>query len=292
MNSMTGFGRAARRDRRIDIEVEARSVNHRFLSVKVSLPEGLGRYESEVERSVRRRLARGSVNVSVTLKSLEDEGVALPDAERVRRVYKRLDAIRKELGLKGEISLDTLLSLPPLWNGADAASRAAAEAWPAVKKLVEEAVEELADARSREGEAIRRDMLSRLDAIEESRRRIRERAPAVLEAYSRKLDERISGILASKGLDVKADLAKEIALYADRIDVTEELQRLGQHVESFRKIVKTGGQIGRKLDFTIQEMVREINTLASKAADSEISALAVQVKSELEKLKEQAENIE
>ena len=116
----------------------------------------------------------------------------------------------------------------------------------------------------------------------------------MLEAYQRKLDERIGAMLAAKGIEVaKADLVKEIALYADRIDISEELQRLGSHVEQFRKAVKTStGPVGRKLDFTIQEMGREINTLASKASDAEISALAVQVKSELEKLKEQAENIE
>lgn len=293
MNSMTGFGRAGRRDRRFDIEVEARSVNHRFLSLKVSAPDALARYAGELERLVRAQLARGSVTVSVTLKACAEAEPPLPTPARVRKVYRSLDAIRRSLGLKGEIPFEALLAVPRLWEPSNHESEHAEAAWPLVKRLVLQATREMLKMRAREGETIQRDVAMRLDTIADRLRRIRERAPTVLVTYQRRLDERIGALLAQKGLEIsKQDLAKEIAVYADRCDISEEAQRLGAHVESFRRIVKGGGQIGRRLDFLTQEMVREANTLSSKAGDSEISGLAVEIKAELEKIKEQSENVE
>jgi uncharacterized protein (TIGR00255 family) len=292
MNSMTGFGRASRRDRDLDIEVEARSVNHRFLNVKVGVPDGVARFEVELEQLVRSRLSRGSVTVSVTMKS-HDDAQALPDVDRVRAYADRIEQIRKKLRLKGAVTIETLLAIPHLWNSDDHASDDAERVWPEIHKLAVKAIDDLAAARAKEGKAIEKDVVARLDAIAACAKKIEARAPAVLAAYQKKLEERIDGILASKGLSVgQADLVKEIALFADKIDISEELQRLRSHVDQFRKAVHEAGPLGRKLDFTIQEMVREINTLGSKASDAEISVLAVQVKSELEKLKEQAENIE
>ena len=147
--------------------------------------------------------------------------------------------------------------------------------------------------RAKEGSGIRRDILARLDAVDAAAGRIRERAPGVLQTYQRKLDERIGAVLATRGFEgSKADLAKEIALFADKCDISEELQRLTAHVGTCREILKEGGTIGRRLDFLTQEMVRETNTLASKGSDAEISEAAVRIKSELEKIKEQAENVE
>jgi len=293
VNSMTGFGRASKRDRQVDIEVEARSVNHRFLNVKLGLPEALARFEGEVEKLVRRKMARGSVSVTASIKSLEEAGEHLPDPARIRKYYRRLEAIRKDLGLKGEISFDALLSLPQLWGAGNHVSELAEKYWPDLQRLIGKAVDELVEARAREGEAIRRDVQGRLEAIEACVGKIQERAPAVLASYHRKLDERVSAAIAAKGLEaIKSDLVKEVAIYADKADISEELQRLSSHVEEFRRYTRAAGPIGRKLDFTVQEMVRETNTLSSKSGDAGIAALAVQIKSELEKLKEQAENIE
>ncbi len=289
---MTGFGRAARRDRDLDVEVEARSVNHRFLSAKVNLPDGLARHESDIDKLIRTQLTRGSVTVNVTMKSHDDDE-ALPSLERVKAYHERLESIRKKLKLKGSVGFDTLLQIPQLWNSDNHDSASAEKAWPAIQELASKAISELAAARAKEGKAIEKDVLARLDTIESCAKRIEQRAPAAVDAYQKKLDDRIQAVLSAKGLEVgKPDLVKEIAIYADKIDISEELQRLRTHVGEFRKAVKGDGPVGRKLDFTIQEMVREINTLASKASDGEVSALAVQVKSELEKLKEQAENIE
>ncbi len=293
MNSMTGFGRASRRDRRFDVEVEARSVNHRFLSLKVSLPEPLSRYEPDIEQLVRGRLARGSVTLSATMKAADEDALPLPPPARVKQAYRSLDAMRRSLGLKGEISFESILGIPGLFAPANHRDERAREAWPALRKLVEKALDDLARMRAREGETIRRDLFGRLDAIERQLKRIGERGPAVLETYQRRLDERIGALLTQKGMEVaRQDVVKEVAVFADRCDISEELQRLGAHVGNFRRIVKDGGQIGRRLDFLTQEMVRETNTLASKGSDAAISAAAVEIKAELEKIKEQAENVE
>ncbi len=293
MNSMTGFGRASGRGRGFDIDVEARSVNHRFLSVKVSLPEDLSRYEGEIDRVVRSRMARGSVNVAVTLKRLGPDPALRPDPRQIRDFYRRLESIRKSLKIKEPVPFQAVLTAPPVWAAPAAMTDDAGRSWAAVKRLVDRALGNLVRGRAREGAGIRKDILARLDTIDAASAQIRVRAPRVLETYQKKLDERIAAIVGARGFDAsKADLAKEIALFADKSDISEELQRLAAHVGSCREIVNEGGSIGRRLDFLTQEMVRETNTLASKGSDAGISEAAVRIKSELEKIKEQAENVE
>lgn len=291
MNSMTGFGRASSRDRVSDVEVEIRSVNHRFLSLKQNLPEGLSRCEGEIEQMVRGVLSRGSVGLAVTVKSVQEDGPALPDLKLLKSVAHRLRAAQKELKLKGEIGMVELLAVPSLWSSSRAGEPS--ELWPRVRKLVAKALEDLASARAREGETIARDLKGRLSTIEDRLGRIRERGPAVVEAYQKKLDDRIQAILRQKGLEAaQLDVVKEIAIHADRCDVSEEVQRLTAHLAEFRKILGIKGQMGRRLDFLTQEMGRETNTIASKGNDSSISALVVEIKAELEKIKEQVDNVE
>jgi len=162
-----------------------------------------------------------------------------------------------------------------------------------VRPLVDEALDALAAARAREGAAIARALRAHLTAVEGHLRRVEERGPASLEAYRRKLDDRIQAILAQKGLEAApVDVAKEVAMHADRCDVSEEIQRLKTHTAEFRKLTSSKGQIGRRLEFLTQEMGREANTIASKGNDAGISSAAVAIKAELEKIKEQAENLE
>ena len=292
MNSMTGFGSASQRDRRFDVEVEIRSVNHRFLTLKQSLPEEFSRREGELEQALRERLARGSLTLSVTIKSAAEEDALLPDLPRLKQAAQRLRSVQKALGIKGDLSLEDLLAVPSLWQNGGR-SLPADELWPKVKKLAEKAIEQLVATRAREGQTIEKDLQGRLRTIEACADRVTTRVPAVVDAYQRKLDERVRALLALKGLEVaKTDLAKEVAVYADRCDISEEVQRLKAHTAEFRKVMATRGPIGRRLDFLSQEMGREANTIASKGNDAEISANAVEIKSELEKIKEQVENVE
>jgi len=292
MNSMTGFGSATRRRRGLDLEVEVRSVNHRFITLKQGLPEGMSRCEGEIEQLVRSRLGRGSVTLTVNAKSANSEGPVLPDLKVLRTTVRRLRQIQKALGLKGELEMEDLLAIPSLWSNSHAEAPKE-DVWPAVKKLVTQALDRLVATRGREGQKIARDLEARLVTIEERLDRIEARAPAVVGTYQKKLDDRIQALLAQKGLEAaRTDVVKEVALHADRVDISEEIQRLRAHFGEFRKIMETKGQIGRRLDFLTQEMGRETNTIVSKGNDTEISQCGVEIKTELEKIKEQVENVE
>jgi uncharacterized protein (TIGR00255 family) len=291
MNSMTGFGSASLRERRMDIDVEVRSVNHRFLTVKLSLPDSLSRHENEIEQTVRGRLGRGSVSVSVSVKSPRDPETSLPDLKTFKAYAKQLRDIQKALGLKGEIRMEDLLAIPSLWS--NGAAETDEDLWPKVKKLLVKALDLLVEAREREGEKIAGAFKSHLENIEGRLGKVQSRVPNVVEAYQKRLDDRIQQLLTQRGLEAaKLDIVKEVAIHADRCDTSEEIQRLRSHIGEFRKIVAQKGQLGRRLDFLTQEMGRETNTIASKANDGEIAASAVEMKAELEKIKEQVENVE
>ncbi len=289
MRSMTGFGSASRRGRDFDLEVEIRSVNHRFFSLKQSLPEGLTHREREIERMMRSRVARGSVTVSTNLKTAGRGGPGLPDPARFRAVHRRLREIRKALRLDGKVELRDILAVPAVW----ASEPAGTAVEPVLRKLVVQAADALVASRVREGRSIARDLGKRLSSIETLLRRLEARVPGVIENYRRRLDDRIRSLLARKGLEnAQLDIIKEVALFADRADTSEEIQRLRAHVKEFRKVMRTPGQVGRRLDFLTQEMLREANTIGAKGSDAAVSAGAVGIKTELEKIKEQVENIE
>jgi uncharacterized protein (TIGR00255 family) len=291
MNSMTGFGSASQRDRRMDIDVEVRSVNHRFLTIKQSLPDSLARLDGEIEQMVRGKLGRGSVTVSVSVKSSRESGPTLPDLKTFKAAAKQLREIQKALDLKGEITMEDLLAIPSLWN--NGVSEPSEELWAKVKKLLAKALDQLVETREREGAKISTALHGHLQAIEGRLGKVQSRVPQVVDAYQKRLDDRIQQLLTQRGLEAaKMDIVKEVAIHADRCDTSEEIQRLKAHIGEFRKIVAQKGQVGRRLDFMTQEMGRETNTIASKANDGEIAASAVEMKAELEKIKEQVENVE
>ena len=275
----------------MDIDVEVRSVNHRFLTIKQSLPDSLGRSENEIEQMVRGKLGRGSVTVSVSVKTSREDGPSLPDLKTFKAAAKQLREIQKALGLKGEITMEDLLAIPSLWN--NGLSEPSEELWPKVKKLLGKALDQLVETREREGAKISDALQGHLQTIEGRLGKVQSRVPHVVDAYQKRLDDRIQQLLTQRGLEAaKMDIVKEVAIHADRCDTSEEIQRLKAHIGEFRKIIAQKGQVGRRLDFMTQEMGRETNTIASKANDGEIAASAVEMKAELEKIKEQVENVE
>ena len=291
MNSMTGFGSASLRDRRMDIDVEVRSVNHRFLTLKQSMPDSLARYEGEIEQLVRGKLGRGSVTVSVSVKTPRDTEPTLPDLKTFKAYAKQLRDIQKALGLKGEITMEDLLAIPSLWSNGSA--EPSEDLWAKVKKLLPKALDQLVASREREGAKISDTLEGHLGNIEGRLGKVQARVPVVVESYQKRLDDRIQQLLAQRGLEAaKVDIVKEVAIHSDRCDTSEEIQRLRSHMGEFRKIIAQKGQLGRRLDFMTQEMGRETNTIASKANDGEIAACAVEMKADLEKIKEQVENVE
>jgi uncharacterized protein (TIGR00255 family) len=275
----------------MDIDVEVRSVNHRFLTIKQSLPDGLARADGEIEQMVRSRLGRGSVSVSVSVKSPRDAEPSLPDLKTFKAYAKQLRDIQKALGLKGEITMEDLLAIPSLWN--NGLSEPSEEVWPKAKKLLAKALDQLVETREREGAKISDALQGHLQTIEGRLGKVQTRVPHVVDAYQKRLDDRIQQLLTQRGMEAaKLDIVREVAIHADRCDTSEEIQRLKAHIGEFRKIVAQKGQVGRRLDFMTQEMGRETNTIASKANDGEIAASAVEMKAELEKIKEQVENVE
>ena len=283
LRSMTGFGGAVRETDAVAVHVEVKSVNGRFLKTNVRVPAGLSSREPEIEARVRGVLRRGTVSVTVHVQPRKAEALVSVN-EEVVRAYQH---VFRKLGLSEE-RIPTLPGV--LGSGPNPASP---EEWALVDGALEGALAQLVAMRDREGAALGQVLTASLDRIEAGAGEVRARAPEVVREYQRKLSERLESLLAPGVAAPDPDaLAREVALYADRADVTEEVERLGAHIAQARTLLSDGGEVGRTLEFLAQEMHREVNTIGSKSSDTEISRAVVQLKTELEKVKEQVANIE
>jgi uncharacterized protein (TIGR00255 family) len=281
VQSMTGFG-AAEKD---SFKVEIRSVNHRFLDISMKLPQNLSRHEMDLRNMVRERFSRGRFDILVTL--LHEENVKVKiNAALARKLYDALNAVREELSLSGSIGIETIAGFRELLFTEEMEYKA-----EALYSVFGEALDRLRSMRDREGEAIARDMSSRLEKVEEMNGRIALLCPDLVNECRKRFMERISVLFG----DVKFDenrILQEAAIMAEKTDVSEEITRLSSHIVQMKKILSDGDTIGRKVEFLLQELNREVNTIASKADDYRISALSVEMKAEIEKMREQAQNIQ
>ena len=292
LRSMTGMGRG--RGPSVDGHVflaEARTVNHKYLEVKVKLPHGLHALEPRVAGIVRQRLGRGRVDVTVFLA----EGSAPVATPRVDEALARaaVDAFRglgRTLGLPGEVTVSDLVRLHETLFTAEAPSDIDA-LWPGVEGAVKAALEDTDSMRAEEGAALARDLEGRLVAIADLRARLADRAPVAVAESQARLRARVEDLVKGAAMD-PSRLAQECALLAERTDTAEELARLGGHVDHFRALVAGKEPPGRKLDFLCQELHREANTMASKASDAAMQACVVDLKAEIERLREQVQNVE
>jgi uncharacterized protein (TIGR00255 family) len=293
--SMTGFGRARASLGHRTVAVEIRSLNHRGLDLKLRCvdlqiaPE----IEGEVVRKVRQSLVRGSVTISLREEPSEAQTARWLDLSRLRQMHASLEALRGELGLPGTVDLGTLGSFLAA-SKLSTANEVPASDWPALAPAVDAALAGLAAMRAEEGAAVRRDLVLRLGNLRAVVEKISALADGLPSRAARRLDERLAGLL-SPGVSVDpARLAQEVALLAERLDVSEELARLRAHLDHLTGLLDGNGTDapGRRVDFLAQEIGREFNTLGSKVQDSAISALVIDGKAELEKLREQAQNIE
>lgn len=280
--SMTGYGVAGDAGFRIEI----RSVNHKHLDIQLKLPPSLYAAEQRLKDRIRKRLSRGRLDVFV--KPLKDGGASLRlNHDAARRVYDGLSSIQEELGVPGTIDIATLASIREIYEPVEVDESAV----EMVGDLLEKALDQLDDMRLAEGLSLKADLTARIDAIEGF---FKEIAPYASEHSARvraDLKERIDGI----GLPLPVEdarLAQEIFFYAERADITEELVRAASHVSQFRGFIDGGGGVGRKLDFLTQELFREANTIASKAGRSEIAHIVIEIKDQLEKVREQLQNIQ
>lgn len=292
MRSMTGHGQARSHDAKDAVEVEVRSVNHRFLKVHSRLPDAFSYREAEIEELVRETLKRGAVDVDIRVTSAPDEAAEPFDVELLGVYHKKLKAVGKKLGVTTKVPLEALLSLPGVIKR-ESGKSGAERVWPKVAKAVKEALKDLEAARKREGDRLKKPLHAILAEMARLLGEVRELAPAVVEQYRDRLKERIARLLAGNDPPIPApDLGREVALFADRCDISEEIARQESHLKEFENLMASGDDPGRRLDFISQEMLREANTMGSKANDARLTQRIVSMKAEIEKLKEQILNIE
>jgi uncharacterized protein (TIGR00255 family) len=286
---MTGFGAAEGTVGSARVTVELRSVNHRFFNATIKLPAELSRWEGEVREALRKRLSRGHITLSARV----DRGVAGPpliDQERFGAYVGLLRDLKDRFGLAGDVDVATVLRMPDVMSSISEGSEGEASAF---LQLVDAAAESLAHSRRQEGERLGVYLVDRLSIVEGALARIGERAPQRLAEQRNRARESIRQLANGVPVDEQR-LAMEIAIQADKLDVQEELSRFGSHVMAFRRSVTDGSDepVGKRLGFLLQEMLREANTTGSKAYDASILNDVVTIKEELERIREQVENLE
>lgn len=290
VRSMTGYGRAERRWRGTELTVEVRTVNHRFSELNVKLPRALAHLEPAVKETLTMLFARGRVDLSVSLNGRGDSERAVTVDPRLARSYiRQLRGLQREYGLKGELEIGHLAGVRELLTISDAPSLPPGTG-RTVTQLLRRAARQVEAMRQAEGKALAADLKRRLAVIEEAIGRVRRRLPAVIEHHHRRLAARAAELAG--GAVAPERLAQEVALFAERCDVSEELVRLASHVGQFRAHLKSREPVGRTLDFLLQEMNREVNTLGSKANDAAIASDVIALKGELEKIREQVQNVQ
>jgi uncharacterized protein (TIGR00255 family) len=296
LRSMTGYAQAQVADDGVGLRVSVRSVNHRFLDLHLRVPEGLEPLEPRIRQIVRERVRRGHLDVTLRYELAGPAAVSVN--QEVAAAYLRaIEDLRKQFGVKTEPDLASILRLPGVIGSAAAsADEEIVRLESIVARCLTEALDKLDQMREREASALRDDMAGRLTSIVSHAARVETLAERARPAFARRLELRLKELLGESLVD-PARLAQEAALAAERSDVSEELARLKSHVRQFESLLTSGADAGKKLDFLLQEMQREANTLLSKtpgneAESLEITQLALEIKSEIEKLREQVQNIE
>ena len=291
---MTGYGAAEGRVLGGRLRIEIRTVNHRYYSPQLKLPPELAGVEGDIRERLRHLLERGHVTVTARWLELpEAAGTLAVDIARARQVVAALKQLKKKLKLKGEPDLTFVARQPDVlaFRSDGEGGGAAPVTWTEVQPIVEEAAREVLVMREREGRGLAADLLARLDALEQAARVVEQRAPARLAAEHDRLQKAVTDLTAGLKLDEQR-LALEIALLADRVDITEELIRLRTHVAACQAALAGDGAVGKQLGFLAQELLREVNTMGSKANDAVITQTVIAMKGELEKFREQLENLE
>ncbi len=291
IKSMTGFGRceAAENDRKFTVEIK--SVNHRYLDVSIKLPKALNFFESSIRSELKNYISRGKVDVFVSYEDFSEKtSVVCYHRELAEEYLRYLRQMGEEFGLENDIRVSTLSRFPEIFTMEEAGVDQE-ELWKELSGALTGAARRFVDTRVAEGEHLKDDLLEKLDGMRRRVDFISERSPQIVAQYRHRLEERVRELLADTTVD-EGRLLTEVTIFADKVCVDEEIVRLYSHIETTRNTLLEGGSIGRKLDFIAQEMNREANTILSKATDLEISNCAIELKTEIEKVREQIQNIE
>jgi uncharacterized protein (TIGR00255 family) len=290
LRSMTGFGYCEYTENEITFTVEIKTVNHRYTDIFLRMPKQLSAYEEKVRSIVNSRIQRGKIDIYINYdnKSPQVQEVLL-DEKLAKAYFDVLKKLTEELDLRDDISATSLARFPDILKVEKQENDESTGV--ILEKAVNLAIDELIKMRTREGEKLKDSFMCNLSTIEAYTEKIRGKAPLVVKEYKEKLENRLSELIDLSRLD-PARIAAEVALFADKCSIDEELVRLNSHVMQMRDMIENGSPVGKKADFLIQEMNREINTIGSKASDLEITRNVVELKSEVEKLREQIQNIE
>ncbi len=290
VSSMTGFGRWETRISGLSLTVEIRSVNHRYFETSLRLPGALASFEEEIRGILQSSLDRGRVSVTIEMSGGDERERYVPDPERVKAYVSLARDLVKKHGLPGGLDVATLLQLPDVLVRRTAEVEGA-QLWPHVEKGVRKALREMMQMRRREGRTLAADLRKRLAGIRKGLTRVEKMAARRAPAAARELRRRLEKLLGDVPLN-EDRVAQEAAALADRLDCTEEIVRARSHVDQFLRFLSEGGAVGRKLNFLLQELHREVNTVGSKANDAAISREVVLLKEEVERLREQVQNLE
>lgn len=291
IKSMTGFGRYEYADSSRKITVEVKSVNHRYLDVNIKMPKKLNFFESAIRTLLKEYIERGKVDIYITYEDFTENNFSLQYNKTLAGEYlKYLNQMSEEFGLENDIRVSTLSRYPEVFVMEEQPVDED-ELWSSLEKALRGAFEPFVESRVREGENLKKDLCEKLDNMVSYVDFIEERSPQIIAEYRARLEEKLRELLADNQLD-DSRIAQEVTIFADKICVDEETVRLKSHILSVKDSLNAGGSVGRKLDFLAQEMNREANTILSKSNDLKISDTGISLKTDIEKVREQIQNIE
>lgn len=293
--SMTGFGNASHSSDEASVSVELKAVNNRYLKVSMRLPEAVTRFESDVEKIIREHIARGSVQLSFRIKSNSTSGGYSVDADVLNSYMQQLSSFEAahQYGDGKQPSLTDLLLLPGVISESEASADAEKTVWPLLKEALLESLQQFHAFRQQEGESMKTDLTLQCTTIETQLAEVETKAPDVVTSYREKLLERVRKAIGDTEIPIEdKDVIREVAMFADRCDINEEITRLRSHLQQFDAFLNGEKSLGRKLEFVSQEMFREINTIGSKANNVGIAHCVVEMKAAIERIREVLQNVE
>ncbi|QDV50162.1 Conserved hypothetical protein CHP00255 [Gimesia fumaroli] len=290
---MTGFGSSTAEDDRLSVQAEIRTVNNRYLKISTRYPDFYAKLGSQIEKLLRGSITRGTVNLTLKIDSLDRTSDYLLDEEVIQQYWSQLKHLTEVCHLPLPDNIDSLLSLPGAAIDNYSRSHNPEADWPLIQQAIQGALTELSEFRKTEGESAEADLLASNQIICDQLEIVKQKAPLVVSSYRDRLHQRLSDLLQDQEVELDPDsLIREVSLFADRCDINEEITRLQCHLEQFDTIIKGNTSQGKKLEFLVQEMFREINTIGSKANDVEISHSVIEMKLAVEKIRENVQNVE
>ncbi len=291
VKSMTGFGRGEASDKARKITVEMKSVNHRYLDLGVKTPKKLAMFESNIREVLKEYAERGKVDVYITYEVLDEaEGSVHYNRQIAKEYLAYMKEMAEEFGLDNDIRVSSLSRFPDVFS-LEEAEIDEEEVWKTLETAFRAACSQFVEARSREGEKLKNDLLDKLNIMRKDVALIEERSPQIVAEYREKLRNKVEELLGDTQIE-ESRLVTEVTIFADKVAVDEEIVRLKAHIDAMERELKKDGAVGRKLDFLAQEMNREANTTLSKANDLTLSDVAIELKTLIEKIREQIQNLE